>query len=156
MISYSKITQTLTFLTLFTIAITGGTIESPDFFDNFIKSTGDDCTNEDCIKRIDWNDFSQSIDLSNIIPYLNQDSKRNDVTQMDIFSGCGCHSQVSSYTNQKCMKLNNFPYRLNYMTWDIQAIPDIFTHLFVKNLNHKIKNAGLEPNARKLNMLFLF
>lgn len=91
--------QTFTFLALFTIALTEGTIDSPDFFHNFIKPAGNDCTNEDCIKRkyeptVDWNDFSQSIDLSNIIPYLNQDTKRNDATQMDVFSGCGCHSQV--------------------------------------------------------------
>lgn len=76
-------------------------MDGPDFFDNYIKSVGDDCTNEDCIKKkyvepvSNWNDFSQSYqDLSNYIPHLNQENKRNDAVQMDILSKCDCHSTV--------------------------------------------------------------
>lgn len=42
------------------------------------------------------------------------------------------------------------------MTWDIQAIPDIFTPLFVLHLNQNNKNVGLELNAVILNTIFLF
>lgn len=76
-------------------------MEAPDFYANFIKVAGDDCANEDCTKTKyepinDLNDFSQSYDLLNYIPYINQDNKRKDATQMDFFSGCGCHSKVRS------------------------------------------------------------
>lgn len=76
-------------------------MEAPDFYANFIKVAGDDCANEDCTKTKyepinDLNDFSQSYDLLNYIPYINQDNKRKDATQMDYFSGCGCHSKVRS------------------------------------------------------------
>lgn len=42
------------------------------------------------------------------------------------------------------------------MTWDVKAIPDIFTHRFVTNQNYNFKHAGLEPNAEKSNTQFRF
>lgn len=87
-------------MSIFTISLARGTIDSPDFYDDFIKSSNDDCTNDDCLKRkyepiSDWNKSLPPYDLSNIIPYLaSQETKRNDGTQMGIFTGCGCHSTV--------------------------------------------------------------
>lgn len=86
-------------------------MDSPEFFDNYIKSTGDDCENDDCIKTkydqtSDWNKSLPPYDLTNLIPYLAiHETKRNDGTQMGIFTGCGCHSTVSFY-----IKFNFFIY----------------------------------------------
>lgn len=96
-------------MALFTIVLSGGPMDTPDFYDNFPKPSVDDCINEDCSKRKyetmnNLNDIFQSYDLSNFLPYVNQEHKRKDSKQMDFYAGCACESSVRSQINyQKIM-----------------------------------------------------